>query len=224
MADSSPVKRSKIKPATIEEPGKAVPGVERVRGTNAELPSAFTLLAGFVGGSVPLSTDEYGEPEQDPHLGRIRTFEHVEGNYATHVHITVNVPQRCAASLEATLQQCKRSIPGLHPMMDTSLPKARSLAPLVQALYHLSLSRVVAIRYPQIEPLIASLRKHLAKRQRFKVSFQQLEAFENEDSTRSFLSILVDEGFEQVCRAIRCTDRAFAKRQRVYAVWEAAGS
>ena len=36
------------------------------------------------------------------------------------------------------------------------------------------------------------------------MSFERLEAFENEDSTRSFLSILVDQGFEQVITPSVC--------------------
>ena len=135
------------------------------RGTNAELPSAFTLLASFKGGSgevqssvtgkiiltnvpvsvlnalpsshaVPLSTDDDGEPEQDPHLGRIRTFEHVEGNYATHVHITGRI-----FSLHQSCLQCSSSICPylrLHVMtiacLTSSNPQSRLIREIVGTL------------------------------------------------------------------------------------------
>ena len=51
------------------------------------------------------------------------------------------------------------------PLIPTPLsPRSRALAQgrLVQAEYHLSLSRTVAVRKPQIQPLLADLRRCLA--------------------------------------------------------------
>ncbi|BDA44476.1 U6 snRNA phosphodiesterase [Coccomyxa sp. Obi] len=175
------------------------------------LPPATLLLAGFKGGAVPLLTEAEKEQKQDAHLGRIRTFPHVEGNYAAHVYITVPVPSNCHDTLEAILQRCKSSIPDLQPMIDADLRHVKNGAegPLVQPSYHLSLSRVVPVRYPNIQPLLASLKEHLAKTERFTISFGQLEVFENDERTRSFMSLLVDQGCKQVCRAVRRTDKAF---------------
>ncbi|CAL8470436.1 g9978 [Coccomyxa elongata] len=200
------------------------------------LPSASSLLAGFTGGAVPLLTEKEGKQGQDPHLGRLRTFPHVEGNYATHVYITVPTPDNCHDTLEAILQRCRSSIPDLQPIIDADLRHANKCleGSLAQPSYHLSLSRVVPVRYPHIQPLLASLKEHLSKTERFTISFGRLETFENDEGTRSFLSILVDQGCKQVCRAVRRTDRAFLEhglqtfhkepRPHVSLMWALGGS
>lgn len=43
----------------------------------------------------------------------------------------------------------------------------------------------------------------------FRIGFGALEAFCNDDGTRSFMAISVDEGKRELCRAIRAIDRAF---------------
>lgn len=145
----------------------------------------------------------------------------------------------------------------------------------MQPSYHLSLSRVVPVRYAHIQPLLASLKEHLAKTERygrpqcilrvgsmpsmhmnhirwqvcivqcsrldgglfrvgllslsitspaadmidlreqvelrygallwrFTISFGQLETFENDEGTRSFMSLLVDQGCKQVSMVLTC--------------------
>ena len=47
---------------------------------------------------------------------------------------------------------------------------------------------------------------------RFTISFGQLEAFENDERTRSFLSLLVDQGCKQVSMIFTCS-LAMAQRK-----------
>lgn len=202
------LKRSSEAPQELS----AVPSsVDKDRNANPGLLSATSLLAGFQSGTGPLSTGKEEKQKQDLHVGRIRTFPHVEGNYAALVYITVPTPSKCHNTLEAILQICKSNIPDLQPMTDADVRHAKNCSEgtLVQPSYHLSLSRVVPVRYPHIQPLLASLKEHLAKTERFKISFGQLDAFENDERTRSFMSLLVDQGCKQVCRAVRRTDKAF---------------
>lgn len=43
----------------------------------------------------------------------------------------------------------------------------------------------------------------------FRIGFGGLEAFCNDDGTRTFLAVSVGEGKQELCRAIRAVDRAF---------------
>lgn len=42
----------------------------------------------------------------------------------------------------------------------------------------------------------------------FRIGFGALEAFCNDDGTRSFMAVSVEEGRQELCRAIRAVDRA----------------
>ncbi|KAK9796299.1 hypothetical protein WJX73_008460 [Symbiochloris irregularis] len=132
------------------------------------------------------------------HQGRLRSFPHVEGNYATHVYITVPLPaayQRAAATL---LQQM--AWPGLEPLTSETAS---------DQVLHLSLSRTVAIKRPQIEDLVSKLQRALVKVERFIISFKEWAVLVNDEGTRSFLCLAVTQGHDQVCRCIRQVDKAF---------------
>ncbi|EFJ44917.1 hypothetical protein VOLCADRAFT_118507 [Volvox carteri f. nagariensis] len=65
--------------------------------------------------------------------------------------------------------------------------------------YHISLSRTVPIRHAQIAPLTALLAEGLSAVTRcFQVSLAGLRPFANDEGTRSFVSVMVTHGSEQV--------------------------
>lgn len=131
----------------------------------------------------------------DPYQGRIRNFPHVEGSYATHVYVTVHLPEQARTSLACLVKQV--ALP-LHAL--ASSPKEG---------LHLSLSRTVAIRHLQISELVAKLKRALLRTERFIMSFQGWEAFVNDDGTRTFLAVPVSQGHAQVCRSIQQVNKAF---------------
>ena len=69
--------------------------------------------------------------------------------------------------------------------------------------YHISLSRTVAIRREQISPLKAALKQSLIKCKRAAVALKGLATFANDEGSRSFVSVMVEQGHEEV--SVSCT-------------------
>ena len=96
-------------------------------------------------------------------------------------HLAAPTPPVCRAALERLLQLLRRRLPELQPIVHSQPGGAAAAAtgaaaaaaagaaasaaaaaqPLAQGIFHLSLSRTVALRREQIEPLVASLRRRL---------------------------------------------------------------
>ncbi|GFR39692.1 hypothetical protein Agub_g168 [Astrephomene gubernaculifera] len=76
--------------------------------------------------------------------------------------------------------------------------------------YHISLSRTVPIRHPQITPLTSQLSESLRDAcGSFSVTLEGCRSFANDEGTRSFVSLMVTHGSAQVCDLIRRVDTAF---------------
>jgi hypothetical protein len=129
--------------------------------------------------------------------GRVRSFPHVPGNFAVHVFINVPTPTPCLPPLEHLLQHIKQSFPDFSPIesLDTDTISSLDNTPpplLAQASYHVSLSRTLPIRLPLADPLLTSLRNTLHQIKRFTLRIHPiLEAFVNDDKTRTFLALKV---------------------------------
>ncbi|KXZ55275.1 hypothetical protein GPECTOR_3g412 [Gonium pectorale] len=151
---------------------------------------------------------------------RVRTFPHVVGNFPTVVML--QVAAGLTEPLDALYRKVRRLLPDLEPMAQDDGPAAaagglpgvpgreREGAPPHRG-YHISLSRTVPIRHPQIAPLTALLTEHLAVVDcGFTVALAGLRSFANDDGTRSFVSAMVTTGNDQVCALVRRVDAAFA--------------
>ncbi|GLC59597.1 hypothetical protein PLESTB_001504400 [Pleodorina starrii] len=78
--------------------------------------------------------------------------------------------------------------------------------------YHISLSRTVPVRHPQIAPLTEQLAERLgAMGSCFQVSLAGLRSFVNDEGSRSFVSVMATRGSEQICALIRQVDAAFGQ-------------
>lgn len=95
--------------------------------------------------------------------GRVRAFPHVDGNFATHVYIPVDVPRRPRAALARRLAALVALAPSLRPV-GRDAPPDPTLDPdaLVPDNLHVSLSRVFPIRIDARASLLAALRRALA--------------------------------------------------------------
>ncbi|GIL85154.1 hypothetical protein Vretifemale_13559 [Volvox reticuliferus] len=155
---------------------------------------------------------------------RVRTFPHVVGNFPTVV--LMPVPSMDEA-LDAVYRRLRRLLPDLEPMTQdppqeaagaTTGPNRRigergvqgrkrdSPGPQVLRVttvqphrgYHISLSRTVAIRHPQIAPLTELLAERLkAVGSGFQVALAGLRSFTNDEDSRSFVSVMVTHGSSQ---------------------------
>ncbi|CAI9091955.1 OLC1v1027079C1 [Oldenlandia corymbosa var. corymbosa] len=131
---------------------------------------------------------------------RVRSFPHVEGNYALHVYIPVFIPP---SSRKELIQFCKKVnalVPGLH-MVDHDLAfntllldenKFEQLA--LGKEFHISLGRTVPIRVHQRDSVLTMLRQKLHTQKRYWIDFNKWEVFVNDDHTRTFLSMEVTAG------------------------------
>eukprot|EP00105_Crassostrea_gigas_P041948 XP_019926096.1 PREDICTED: U6 snRNA phosphodiesterase isoform X2 [Crassostrea gigas] len=117
------------------------------------------------------------KPEDNPevHEGIIRSFEHLEGNWATHIGVSYDPDERMIELIDELLK-CLRPLE-FKPMKDL----------------HLSLSRTVAIRHHWIQPLTDRLRR------RFKLlpkTFLSLTVSAPGDILQQYTKA-VDECFEE---------------------------
>ncbi|KAJ0538599.1 putative U6 snRNA phosphodiesterase Usb1 [Helianthus annuus] len=126
---------------------------------------------------------------------RIRSFPHIEGNYALHVYIPVFIPSERKKELIRFLKKATSLVQGLH-VVDIDVPLHMLLKDeekMVHAAlgreFHISLGRTVPIRVHQIDSVVAMLRQKLQFQKRYLIDFNKWEVFVNDDKTRTFLSI-----------------------------------
>ncbi|WCJ36403.1 hypothetical protein M5689_017606 [Euphorbia peplus] len=153
---------------------------------------------------------EIGKPS------RVRSFAHVDGNYALHVYIPVYIPSASKKEAAQLLKRVSSLVPGLHAV-DADVPldilckddqKLEQVA-LGQE-FHISLGRTVPIRVHQIDSVIAMLRQRLQFQKRYWIDFSKWEAFVNDDKTRTFLSIeIVTGGLSEVTKQIQSVDEVY---------------
>ncbi|KAK8583746.1 hypothetical protein V6N13_109144 [Hibiscus sabdariffa] len=98
---------------------------------------------------------------------RVRSFPHVEGNYALHVYIPVFIPSVSKKEMGQFLKKVPSFVPGLH-VVDSDVPlnvlckeehKFEKVA--LGREFHISLGRAVPIRFHQIDSIVTMLRQKL---------------------------------------------------------------
>ena len=109
-------------------------------------------------------------PIDDPlrHQGRIRTVPHVEGNWAAHVYLSVNVNKSHAlcSLLEAAVAEAKRLVPALESFIPANNINKHAIE------LHISLSRAIFIRGYQKEELRRAV-KELSQHSPYEEHFPQ---------------------------------------------------
>eukprot|EP00960_Hanusia_phi_P047044 758185-Hanusia_phi.AAC.3 len=121
--------------------------------------------------------------------GRIRTFPHVEGNYAGFVFVSLKqVPE-----LQTISMQVYESAKGI-------LPNEVVLRRIPLDDMHVSLSRTLVVKRHQIQPLVNKLRKALHSIPAFQMNISKVEFLSNEEGTRSFVCMTVKPVEDQLLR------------------------
>ncbi|GMH33396.1 hypothetical protein BSKO_01230 [Bryopsis sp. KO-2023] len=195
------------------------------------LPSPLDLLDGH-NDIASLEEPYHNSPEENPalHDNRVRKFPHVVGNYATTVFIPVTIPSEFMPTFDWILQELEDNLPDVHPMKASKLvdgstlrqkskfsgdgQESNSTGPESEKnlTLHMSISRVVTIRYPDIEMFIGTLRRCLKEvkiDKRFQLEFGPLNCFVNDDSTRSFAALTLKSGGLEVCQLVDGVNKAF---------------
>ncbi|KAF7810078.1 U6 snRNA phosphodiesterase [Senna tora] len=145
-----------------------------------------------------------GEGSQDflqtGQTSRIRSFPHVDGNYALQVYIPISIPSPSRKEIAAFLKKISSREPSLHAIdVDVALNiLCKNDEKLEHAIlgreFHISLGRTVPIRVHQIDSIVSMLRQKLQTQKCYWVDFNKWEVFVNDDHTRTFLSLEVIQG------------------------------
>lgn len=150
----------------------------------------------------------------EAHSGKVRSFPHVEGNYALHVYIPVPLSSAAKRQLEPLMKKAFSIASELKPMEIDLLshPSSAHMShePKLAKEYHLSLSRTVPIRVHQINSIVAMLQHKFECQKGFWLELDQWEVFVNDEQTRSFLSLeVVGQGLSKICRQINIVNEVF---------------
>lgn len=147
---------------------------------------------------------------------RIRSFPHVQGNYALHVYIPVNIPPALKKEVVQFLNRISLVVPGLH-VVDADVPldilckddhKLEQVA--LGREFHISLGRTVPIRVHQIDSVVAMLRQKLQFQKGYWIDFNKWEVFVNDDKTRTFLSLeVVTGGLPEITKQIQSVNDVY---------------
>ncbi|CAM6101406.1 unnamed protein product [Calypogeia fissa] len=156
------------------------------------------------------------------HDGRIRSFPHVEGNYALHVYIPVTLPSYASNEVRQLIQRALKAYPGLRVLEeDLAEPSvgdyggmevhSRSSERLkLDMEYHISLSRTVPIRIHHIESITSMLRRKFSSQNRYLAGFDSWEVFTNDEKTRTFLSLeITTAGLLEIQKQVTLVDDVF---------------
>jgi hypothetical protein len=147
----------------------------------------------------PPPLDEAADPVEALPDGRVRSFAHVEGDYAVHVYI----PVRSDARLAACLRKC---VAGLE-----SSGAVHAVAP---AELHLSLSRTAPLRRPQVDAFPDALRVALRSCTATRASLDVVSELCNDERNRYFAAAELPSrrpGYAEVCRMIDAVDQVMER-------------
>jgi hypothetical protein len=129
--------------------------------------------------------------EDDPHQGRIRSFPHVEGQFATHVYVEIDQPrdEKTVKLLADLCQLLQSSVTGLERIFSSEADSEPSM--------HLSLSRTVPITSIQIHSLLNGLRHGFNKMKKSSKLHLTVgsgaQVLVNDEGTRTFVALKVVE-------------------------------
>nr|XP_023020080.1 U6 snRNA phosphodiesterase [Leptinotarsa decemlineata] len=139
----------------------------------------------------PIPEEHIDDPSL--HDGRIRTFSHKRGNWPTFVYIPIEV----TCEMEELRTEVMQGIPE-HFNFKRSVD------------LHLSLTKTVELKHHWIEPFIGSLkrRNHCKK---FNLVFDELQAYCNEECTRTFIGVSILHGHDSLVDLVNVLNQCLAE-------------
>ncbi|XP_029951829.1 U6 snRNA phosphodiesterase 1 [Salarias fasciatus] len=169
-------------------PAKKKPRTEEQVSKN-RLPLPGCLLSMFPDEEEPETEDS------SLHGGRIRSFKHERGNWATYVYLPYH-PEEDFMELLGEL---------LHAA------ETRGVVLTPQEEFHLSLSQTVVLKHHWIQPFTQSLRAALARCRRFLCLAGRLKVYCNAERTRTFLGMEMLTGHAQLLELVRVVDQTMTE-------------
>ncbi|KAF2360030.1 U6 snRNA phosphodiesterase Usb1 [Trinorchestia longiramus] len=155
---------------------------------------------------IPLPKELAGEgpshiDDSSKHQGRVRSFPHDLGNWASIFYLPLNEDTSSGVGLTSydTLRALVTeavSICGRHNL---------SLTPSTN--FHISLSKTLPLRIHLIPPLAHDVRASLTNTHRFSVWLNKFAVYVNDEKTRTFLGLRVLHGRPQLTSVVAKLDR-----------------
>uniref|UniRef100_A0A5F9C8Y7 U6 snRNA phosphodiesterase n=1 Tax=Oryctolagus cuniculus TaxID=9986 RepID=A0A5F9C8Y7_RABIT len=135
--------------------------------------------------------EEGPQDDSAKHGGRVRSFPHERGNWATHVYIPYAAREEFLDLLDVLLRRAQACVPRLVGMEG----------------FHLSLSHSVVLRHHWILPFVQALKDRLAAFQRFFFTANRVKIYTNQEKTRTFVGLEVTSGHAQLLDLVSEVDR-----------------
>ncbi|XP_063801898.1 U6 snRNA phosphodiesterase 1 isoform X2 [Pseudophryne corroboree] len=126
------------------------------------------------------------------HGGRLRSFQHEQGNWATYVYVPYRPDEEFCEMLEDLVSLARKNGVVLSKMNE----------------FHISQSQTVVLRHHWIDPFVQSLRERLRSMNRFLCVADRLRAYTNQEKTRTFLGLEVTIGKEQLLEVVSEVDKS----------------
>lgn len=153
------------------------------------LPSSIGKMFGSVNNEIDESVTK--------HQGRKRTFEHVEGNWATYVFIPLIETTNVLLLYEKVIKLLETN-DRINVKIHTFKPKN----------CHLTLSRTVPVRHYWMDSIYTMLKEKFGGQPKFFYSISGLEVYTNDDKSRTFVSLKVDT-IDSLLKAVTKVDQVF---------------
>ncbi|XP_045193601.2 U6 snRNA phosphodiesterase 1-like [Mercenaria mercenaria] len=147
-----------------------------------------------------IGSDRNVKNDPNSHGGRVRSFQHEEGNWATLVFAQYNTDDDFSR-MQQELFLCLRPLE-FQPMDD----------------YHISFSRTVSIRHHWIQDICDSLAKDFTHLEGCCCEIDGVEVLTNDEKTRSFLTLSVSPADDLLHQYVSVVDTCFEqyKLQKYY--------
>ncbi|KAM4614323.1 U6 snRNA phosphodiesterase 1 [Discoglossus pictus] len=126
------------------------------------------------------------------HGGRMRSFKHERGNWASYVYIPFQPHEEVSELLDELL-----SVAAEHGVTLTKMSD-----------FHISLSQTVVLRHHWINLFVQSVRERLHSMYRFLCVADRIKIYTNQEKTRSFLGLEVTLGAEHLLDVVSEVDKS----------------
>ncbi|OZJ02793.1 hypothetical protein BZG36_04428 [Bifiguratus adelaidae] len=158
--------------------------------------------------------------------GRVRNVPFVEGIWPVHVYIEVHLPEDVEASMTNMIQSLQSNLKDASPIYsdfthpspfskDAAERKGKTLhfgglraRPFYAQhdILHISLSKCAYLQTHRLDRFVERVRQALGHSERFDLAFSSLTHFDNEQKTRSFLSLEVGFGYQKLLNMVKTVD------------------
>ncbi|XP_036008036.1 U6 snRNA phosphodiesterase [Fundulus heteroclitus] len=182
--------RGSRRPAEDDEGNRHLPEKKKARTEELD-PKTRLPLPGCLLSMFPDDDHDSQTEDSSLHGGRVRTFKHERGNWATYVYLPYSPEEEFEELLEEVL----------------SALEAHGLILTRQEEFHLSVSQTVVLRHHWIQPFIQSLKAGLSPCRRFVCTAATLKVYCNAERTRTFLGMEVSTGHAQLMDLVRVVDK-----------------